>query len=342
MRYCTTKPELPTLALALYSLLFWPSTLSAADTTPALPPGTATSAAVTPPPIPDQAPSTLLSQADGAHLTLSSSLEAAARRIDGFFATDQSFAEATDTYARLRMDTIIEDEGDIGFKADVKIKLDLPRTERRFKLLIESDPQGAPGTEPQERPIQSIQEQDYFLSIESTLREGARWDVRPAIGIKLHTPVDPFARLRAIRYFDLGDWLLRSSPEVFWFNSEGLGALIDIDLDRALTPKVLFRSSTTPSWLKEEDFGRVDQRFTLYRHIDDRHTLSYQIGLHAKDDPAWRVEDYFAATSYRIRVHKKWLFLEFIPSLSFPASEDYDMEPRVTLRLEGVFGKGYL
>ena len=226
----------------------------------------------------------------------------------------------------------------MGFAGDLKLRIDLPRTERRLKLLIETDPQRDNTNQLENVPIDVVQEKDYFLSLERQRKRGA-WDVRPALGIKAHFPPDPFVRLRAFRYVDLNTWLLHVSGNAFWFNSSGWGMNTSLEFDRALSASFLFRSGTTFSWEEEEKFRRIEQVFTLFQRIGDRVNLAYETGIHFDDEMDWDSNLYYGRVRYRQDIHKNWLFAEIIPQLTYREENNFEDEFSLTFRLEMVFGR---
>src|SRR3569623_1741638 len=84
------------------------------------------------------APPMLMRKTMETHVVLSHGLERMARRNDSFFAADQAIEESTRSYARLRFDTILAQHMQISFDGDVRVRIDLPRTERKLKQLLES------------------------------------------------------------------------------------------------------------------------------------------------------------------------------------------------------------
>ena len=284
---------------------------------------------------------TLLEKTEVAHRVMSSSLEKMARNIDSFFAEDKSFDEATSTYARLRIDTSLDKDYQLGFDGDLKIKIDLPRTERQLKLLIESDTKEGIPDRPGESPANVLERQDYLLSIES-VNKADDWDIRPAAGIRLRWSPDLFLRLRTSRYRNLNGWLERTSGSLFWFTNDGFGANTALEYDRRIGESWLFRSASSLRWEENDQFLTAEQRVSLYQQLDLRRYLVYQLGVVATQDPRWAVTQYSAAVHYRKDVYKNWLFIEWIPQINFIEEKDFDPEPSITLRLEGVFGREYL
>ncbi|KAF0191958.1 MAG: hypothetical protein FD165_1292 [Gammaproteobacteria bacterium] len=296
---------------------------------------------VSDPDTPEQGP-VIFEKIDVAHAAVSSRIERTARWLDRFFADDKVFEEATGSYARVNLDSVFEPGGAIGFSGDIRLKIDLPRTQQRLKLLIESDPQRENRTDLENVPVDVVAEKSYSLSLERQLQQAHRWDVRPALGIKAHTPLDPFARLRAIRYFNLQKVMARVSSSAFWFDSSGFGANFGIEFDRALSDVFLLRSGTGLTWEEAEKFRRIEQQFSLFHRLDDRRNLAYQIGILADDEFNWRVNTYYFRIRYRKDLHDGWVFAEIIPQWTYREETNFDDEPSLTLRLEAVFGHSTL
>lgn len=291
-------------------------------------------------PAPEEKPM-LLRKAEETHLRFSTRLERIARNLDNFFAAEQAFEGATRSYARVRLDTILDNDIQLGFNGDIRVKIDLPRTERKLKLLIESDGRNATPDRPEQTPIDVVKQQDYLLSIERVAGL-EKWDVRPAAGIKVRWVPDPFVRLRAVRYRNLDGWLIRNAANVFWFTSDGLGANAAVDFDRQIGDVFLFRSTSTLRWEENDQFLSADQQLSLYQRLDARRYLVYQAGILADQNPEWSEKQYFFAVRYRKNVYKNWLFMEVIPQINFTRENQFDGLPSVMFRLEGVFGYDYL
>ena len=295
------------------------------------------------PPAPAEPP-LLMRKTMETHVVVSHGLERMARRIDSFFAADQAFEESTRSYARLRFDTILDQHMQISFDGDVRVRIDLPRTERKLKLLIESDTRDT--TDPTQNqidqpPVDAVKRPDYLISVEQ-VQELNAWDVRPAAGIKLRWIPDPFVRIRATRYHDLDGWLMRTAGNLFWFVSDGAGATSTLDFDHAMGETALFRSGTTLRWAETDQFLTAEQLMSIYQRIDPRRYVVYQVGAVATRDPDWAMQQYFVAVHFRKNVYKNWLFMEVIPQINYTVDRDFRADPTLTFRIEGVFGQEYL
>lgn len=282
-----------------------------------------------------------ISKLDITHTSISSTLEETATSIDYFFADDIVFEQTNHSYLRIALDMVSKEYNGTGFAGDLKLKVDLPHIKKRLKLLIESDSQRDSKDNLEELPADVVQERDFFISLERAIGGTKRWDIRPSLGIKVNTPIDPFARIRSFRYFSLDNWLLRASNTLAWYDLRGYGADAVLEFDRAVRKGLLFRTTSKLSWQEEEMFRRFDLGFSLYQHIDERQSMAYQIAGFADDEFDWRPNQYYMRVRYRKGLYKKWMFGEIIPQLTFLEETDFHNEISITFRLEMVFGGSY-
>jgi len=286
--------------------------------------------------------SRLLSIVDKTHDNISRRLEAAVRGADTFFATDNVFEDTNASYARIPMDLIVEDDGNVTFKVRVKGKLSLPNTQKRLKLLIESgttesifDDQAASS------PPDAITDNDYFLSLETQLKKTGKWKIRPAVGLKFQWTPDLFVRLRAIRYFAVTrKWLGRFSLTGVYLLDARLQSDGNLQLSRAIRKDFLFRSTSKLKWTDEKDYSEASQIFSLFQHLSQKANLAYQGGVFADNQAqGWDVTEYRTWLRYRRLVYRNWLFMDLIPEIRFRQDDDYDPSYLLTLRMEPVFGQ---
>jgi len=285
----------------------------------------------------------VIGRAEGVHKYVSGELEATAKSVDQFFADDNAFDESTKTYLRLGLDSVWRENEGLGFAGGVRLKVDLPNTKKRLRLLIESDAQRGETENLEDKPGDVAQESEYSVALEKEVSGLDLWNVRPSLGIRLHTPVDPFVRVRSYRYFPLSQWVIRVSSGVSWFDSRGFGTNGALEFDRALNDDFLFRYSQLLSWREDEMFRRFSQGLSLFQQIDSRQQIAYQIIARADDEDleGWRSKRYDILARYRRNLYKKWLFGEIIPQWTYLRESGFNSTPALIFRLEMVFGERY-
>lgn len=262
--------------------------------------------------------------------------------IDGFFSGEKVYHESTGSYLRLTADTIWDEEsGRIGFNSNIRLKLNLPRSNEKYKFVLESDPQknrDTPTSEAQDSLAEAADNSDYYAGIQ---RQGGgkpnRWLSRTTLGVKLRTPLDYFIRARVSRTYSLGQWLLRLEEGVFWFDSLGSGVDSAVEFDNALDDSSLFRARTYLRWLEDDDNLEMSEVLSVFHTLSKRRILVYQAGVYAITRPSPSVTEYVLQLRYRQSIHDQFLFAEIIPQILYPRDRDFHPQPALIFRLEWVF-----
>ena len=147
---------------------------------------------------------------DPFHHSVSQWVENTSRRIDSFFGTTDALSVETDSYLRIGPAWRWR-EGD-AFDQDLgaSFRLDLPTTEQRLRLVIESEPEETRGT---------LAEQESTLADERPDRGGRlriginrlgdrdktrQWNTQVGAGLRARLPPDPYARVISQRLWTLG------------------------------------------------------------------------------------------------------------------------------------------
>lgn len=310
------------------------------ETTPTTAPG-----AVSEPSLIDE----VLAQLDAEQELLSSQIESYARNTDAFFGDDRAFEDNNETHGQISVGVFPKEAEGARFDFRVRVKLDLPRTKKRLRLLIESDPKelGATGATTAPTPVEAAQEASYALALETQLKDTGKWSLSPAAGIRVSSwPPDPYVRVRAVRYESLDHWLVRFATGASYYVVKGPIASAQLDFDRAWISNVLFRASSSIDWKKDLENGDTEltsasQQFTFFHDVSERISLAYSVGVQGDDDPKWWVDGYFATVSYRQNLYKKWLYGTVSPELTFPRDRDFSATWGIMLRLEAFAGKRY-
>jgi len=267
------------------------------------------------------------------------------RNIDGFFGTDESLRVENESYLRFGQE-IDWMEGD-GASGDLSLRyrIDLPTSEERLRLVIESDPEESQGTlQEQGSGRLSNDQRDRRTStlglnwLESRDKR-ENWSNRVGAGIRLRIPLDPYVRFTSERLWQLheGPWQLESNNRLSWFNNSGYSARTRWDLGRPLDASRHLRFLTNIQWREEEDNLEYSETAELNHRINSRSALRYSAIALGESASNPRITNYYLQTRYRRDLHKGVLFADVIPELHFPREHSYDPQWAVTLRLEMYF-----
>lgn len=267
------------------------------------------------------------------------------RRIDGFFGSDDHMQVNNESYLRFGQE-IDWMEGD-GTRGDttLRYRIDLPTSEDRLRLVIESDPEESQGTLEEQGSGRLANDQRDRRS--STLGldwlesrdKRENWSNRIGAGVRLRLPLDPYVRFTSERLWQLGEgpWQLESNNRVSWFNNEGYSARTRWDIGRPLSESRHLRFITTVQWREEEDKLEYSEIAEINHRINRRSALRYSAIAIGESASNPRMTNYYLQTRYRRDLHKGILFADVIPELHFQRDVSYDPRWAMTLRLEMYF-----
>jgi len=283
----------------------------------------------------------LFSVLDEPQRYLSSGINGLTKGMDEFFSDEKVLYESSGSYIRLTGDTVLSEGGELGFVGDIKVRVALPNTRKKLKLVFETDPsEGREDLDQQleDTPVEAAQDKSYFAGLEALWGEFKYWRFRPGIGLKLNSGLDYFLRVRANRLYKISDkWRAYLSDTVYWFDSSGYGNDASLEFDRKIEDDFLFRSTTFGGWTEETDYWDLSQVFSLTQSLSERRALIYQAGVYGVSEPTVFATDYLLQVRYRKQLHSSYLFLELIPKIVFQRETDFESEYSFTLRLEMIF-----
>lgn len=265
-----------------------------------------------------------------------------ANDIDRFFGDPRYFQEANKSVLQLDLAKVYE-PGDAGGSVtlDGQAKLDLPSTQRRFSLLLESNPEKSISSETPTRPViasdvVTSSNQSAALRIEKPPVDSP-WHFSADAGVKARLPPEPFVRTRASYSRPMENWRMKAAETVFWFSTIGVGETTQLDLERLLSEPVMFRATSTATWLSDPHNFDLRQDFSVYHTLNERTALLYQASVIGVSQPQLEATEYVLLLLARYRLHRSWVFFEVSPQLHFPRNKNFETSPMLLMRLEVLF-----
>ncbi len=268
--------------------------------------------------------------------------------IDRFFGNDRNYQETNNSVLQLDLTRVMGYGGLHQFVLQGKAKVQLPSTEKRFHLLIESDPDTNTANATRQvqvnQPAATTQTPSSYGAGVGMERQSPedRWHLATNVGLKFAgINTSPFARARGSYAVPLDDWRLKAMETVFWFNTTGAGETTQVDFERTLSDPLLFRASSNATWTNTTQRFDLRQDFILFDQVDERRALQYQASVIGISDASLQshVVDEVLLMLYRYRLHREWMYLEVSPQLHFPADHSYKAAGTLSVRLEVLFDR---
>lgn len=275
-------------------------------------------------------------------LLVSRSVTSFGTLVDDFLTEDESCLE-NESYLRLRMGEVLEEGGESYPRNDLKLKIDLPKTENRWSLVLESDSDDFDSLEDQyqERPEETstISQSDGTTgAIRFFMDDLLDWRADLKVGVKGPFPLNPFVRSTIEKRYPLGEvWLARVDHSLYYYHEEGLGERSRLVFQRKIGEQWSLSHTTDMQWQEQDAILEFGEILSLRHSPTNRDFLTYRVGAYYEEHPASHLTAYFMDMRYRRRLHSNWLFAELVPDVTWARSEKFNDIASLTLRLEVRF-----
>jgi hypothetical protein len=272
----------------------------------------------------------------------------AANWFDGLFGTRRYDQDSDSTFGRLGVYGLWDDRDGFDPKLRLRARVALPVMKDRMRLVfgrvdereIEADTQPAGGSLPSS--FQEVEDDAWLLGLGYSKQGGLRNGFDFGAGVRIRSPIDPYAKGSYRHNFSLTDaTALRARETLFWRDSRGFGETTEIDVDHLISPQLLLRWDNTATLA--EDVRRLEWTSALitFQSLGNRRAISYTGFVSGVTNTDVPVRNYGVELRYRQRFLREWLFLEARTSLTWPREtleEKREINPGVGLGFEMYFG----
>jgi hypothetical protein len=280
--------------------------------------------------------------------SVSSLVEMVLRRADALFSGSRSYDAPTGSYVMLGGKSKFQREeyGGTELTPITRAKIHLPKTEERLQLLIERDIEGTTTSDSQrDAEIESGQataDNNPYLALRALTAHRLKVQLSADAGVRMRSPVDPFARLRGMRTFTAGAWQIPVAETLLARASEPFSATTEIGLLRDLTADSALGFTTNATWRENLRGFDLSQTANLAWLISNRSLAALELAAYGTTQPSLQDTAYSVALRYRRKVLTDWLLLEVRPEMVYARNQDFRPQPSVVLALEVYFGANYL
>ncbi|MGE0467127.1 MAG: hypothetical protein AB7P44_11860 [Steroidobacteraceae bacterium] len=241
-----------------------------------------------------------------------------ARFVDRLFGGEHEYAEIEDeTNGRASLTLGWNEQDEFEVDTRFRASVQLPAINERFNATIGrasrdeyvADEQAAVG--PVVGAFSDDEPAEWFAGVGYRVfrDRDSRFDL--GAGLKLESPLNPYANARFRHYVYFNDELLLTMRTTgFVENDEGFGITQAFDLDRVLGPDYLLRFGNSVRLSEETDGVRWRSRLALYQAIDYRRAMRYELSVRGETDGT-QPDLYGLRVTHRRSVLRDWLFIEY-------------------------------
>ena len=247
-----------------------------------------------------------------------------------------------ESYLRVGFATESEYGDPAQFEPEARFRLDIPTTEEKLRLVIESESDELIPLSERRRSRQLTEDQRTETEATGAFRYltivGDAINLSNDVGARLRLPPDAFWRAKAEKTWQPNeDWKLAVEQRIYYFHQDGWGARSWFGAGRDLGNGWNTLISSEVEWVHDERKFELSQTVNFHKRLNNRSTLNPRVGVLGESQPGWRTTSVFTDVTYRYRLHSDWLFGEIIPALEFPRDESFKDRASLVLRIELYF-----
>lgn len=259
--------------------------------------------------------------------------------IDSFFDDARAVDEENTNRATIGIALGYSRNDNFDIKPRFDWRVSLPKLSNRTQFYISASDDEDFSVQSDLNEIRSADEK----SDDSQVRAGLKWFLKESgkYNISLDTGVSweyLFAGLRYRSLQTLGEWQGRLTNRLRYYTDDGFENKLSYDLERTVTDKTMFRTTTSVNWYEEKEGFPHSQYFRLYQVFSEYQALSYESGVFLTTDPSYKMTDLQFTLKYRQRFFRDWLVLEIVPRVTFPEEQDYNINPGIIFNFKASIG----
>lgn len=282
---------------------------------------------------------------DRAHKGASDLVHEFASQLDNYFGEEVITEEVNDTRATLRLDFSKTGNKDFTTTAKFKLRLVLPRSKQRIRLLLDVDE-----NDDSDSVVETIADDDLDRAFSLAFRFIRNATEKTSFNVDLGARrfdqrFQTFARLRvATKAHNADGWSFNINNDLRQYYSSGYANRTSFVFWHKLTPgnSMILRSSTSFNWQKVQNGARIDQSVGIYKELNQRSLLAFEVlaGYNTSPDTETKhYEGHTARIRYRKNLFRPWFHYELWPSVSWLTEDEGDPKLGGQVRLEVQFGR---
>ena len=284
---------------------------------------------------------------DQVHRTMSTRLTDFMGQVDGFFSKNESLSTVNDSWLRIRLQAAYLEDEDLEPKGNIKLKLVLPSTEKKLRLLLSTDEDDTRQSESFENNAATAESSDGDVAFALRFLKKAvdNNSLKFDLGAKIRdrkalafVRVGGFSRNQVSKNW----WGTLTNNTIFYSNSEyDIQIAAQFDRNTDSKKKVQFSSTTQFTWERSFKGVQIQEVAGFYRNYGARTTLALEALLTVATAPRTGQKRFRGGVlRFRMRQNafREWFYYELWPSINWSAENNYKAAFGMMVRAEVVIG----
>jgi hypothetical protein len=278
---------------------------------------------------------------DTGHEYVTTGLQRAASWLDSFFGDPRAEVQTdASAYLNVVLDAFysgVEDQSENGVR--FRGGADLPRLDRRLRLLVTSDAEATTsGRELAGTAQDDVRDTEGAIGLRYRFLEHPRHQFSLSGGLAGGLSPELILAARSIY---TQPWTLRTASHLtstlYWRSDDGSGVSALLDYEWTSDEDTLWRYTLFGDYRERLRGLDWSAQAKWARRLNDTSAINLRGGVQGATEPRNQLTEGWLKFLYRRRFLRPWLFYEVEPGLSWHQLADYRLEPTLALRLEIQF-----
>lgn len=220
---------------------------------------------------------------------------------------------------------------------NINIKLDLPRTKKRYNVFIESNPDETKSLRQRNLPSSSQDSNTKGLLIGISKNDSLfkNWKVNYGLGIKTNLPMDIYLRTKIHKkYYFSKKWYARFNENLSYLIRSKWYSETNLDFVNKIHDNLYFSFNNSWEWRTQQDYLQFSKSLNVTHYLPNDKVETVQVGLLGDGFHSRQTSTYFADYRYKRPIYQKWIYLTMIPELDFDKVKSFRPLPAFTFRLD--------
>lgn len=287
---------------------------------------------------------------DDTHDKFSEKFSSFVVQVDDFIGAGDGGENINTSWARIRLDTVKPAGEDVKLAARVKLRLVLPQSEQRFRVLLSTDDGGATASNSdaaQREQEATADNNDVSLALRFVRSAQEKFSLNFDIGARYRDDkAQLFGRLNVAHRRDSKFGFSNViSNNIIYYSASGYENRFRLESRRLFFDResLYFRNSFDVSWRKGNKGAGIGETVGIYADLGKRRAIAFEgiTGyLTALNEGA--TDKYLGVElrlRYRQNLWRPWFYYEIWPSVSWSSSNDYEKAYGGLFRVEVTLGR---
>lgn len=230
-------------------------------------------------------------------------------------------------------------KGEFKTSIGVKLKLSLPKTKNKYRLIIESQSDSERDITEKETPAnRDLTGNSFLVGVNYIAGEFNNWDTDYGFGIKTQLPINPFFEANADRSFEVNSqWDGGFRQKIRYYKQEKFETESRLFFANELNESTTLSFTTYVDWKEELDTMEYAQVVSLANQFNPIAEGVFEAGVSGSSLSNGRVNKVFIGYSFRKFLYKDKIIGTLSPEMVAERDYDFEVFPNLTARLDFIF-----